>query len=336
MEKIWFLSPIFHITLLEAFFYFTFWSIFGWAMEVVVRTIETGEFENRGFLNGPYCPIYGFGVLGIRLLFAPFMTAPLVLFVGCMAFCTGLEWLVGVILEKVFHTQCWNYHDYYGEKVKFCSTDGYVCLKISVLWGLGSMVVLAYVSPRVEQLILHIPPKTGNYIAIAIFTLYMFDLAMSIAQVAKLNMKIDALNSMYKKLFEISNTTGEKISDGTIFVLNEKDKLSDKISDKIDGINDKLEKWQDDAIKTKADIVKISKEIRGSRLIRAFPAIRSTKYHHIKILSITDMQTFIKRLKRIRKIHNNDFSKKEVDFDEMFSAEIIDDYEEFENNENKD
>lgn len=320
MEKIWFLNPMFRMTLLDAFYFFTFWAVFGWAMEVVVRTIESGKFENRGFLNGPYCPIYGFGVLGIRLLFAP-MSIPLLLFIGCMAFCTGLEWLVGVILEKVFHTQCWNYRDYYGDKVRFCSTDGYVCLKISILWGLGSMVVLAYICPRVEMLIHHIPPRPGNYIAIAIFALYMFDLAMSIAQIAKLNTKIDSLNSLYRKLYDISNTIGEKISDGTIFVLNEKDKISDKLSDQRDKISDKLEKWQDDVSKIKEDISRISKEVQNSRIIRAFPAIRSSKYHYIKISNLTDMQTFAKKLIRLRKIRSSSYSKKEIDFNEIFNED---------------
>ncbi|HCR72991.1 MAG TPA: hypothetical protein DIW26_00840, partial [Ruminococcus sp.] len=55
---------LFGMTIFEMYYYFWFWSIFGWVMEVVDRTLETGGFENRGFMNGPYCPIYGFGVIG--------------------------------------------------------------------------------------------------------------------------------------------------------------------------------------------------------------------------------------------------------------------------------
>ncbi|MBP1567476.1 MAG: putative ABC transporter permease, partial [Oscillospiraceae bacterium] len=96
-------------TVFELYFYFLWWSVFGWFLEVVDRTLETGGFENRGFLNGPICPIYGFGVIIITHVLAPLKGNILILYVLSVAICTSFELFVGVLMEKLFHAKWWDY-----------------------------------------------------------------------------------------------------------------------------------------------------------------------------------------------------------------------------------
>ncbi len=141
------------MTLFDMFFYFCFWSVIGWAIEVVDMTIETGEFQNRGFLNAPFCPIYGFGVILVYGLLSP-IENPFILFFTSMILCTIIEFVVGFGLEKVFHNRWWDY-----SHMKF-NFMGYICLRNSLLWGGGCVIVVKYVQPFVAKAVSFIPSLT--------------------------------------------------------------------------------------------------------------------------------------------------------------------------------
>ena len=95
-------------TYLWTFFLFAF---LGWCSEVVFAAIKQRRFVNRGFLNGPLCPIYGIGVVAIDFLLRPFQGNLPVLLVGGMLLGSALEYLVGFFLEKLFHQKWWDYSD---------------------------------------------------------------------------------------------------------------------------------------------------------------------------------------------------------------------------------
>ena len=90
---------------------FAAYAVMGWMAEVVFFTLKTGKFVNRGFLNGPLCPLYGFGVTGVVIIFSPIKDNVVLLFIGSMIFCTVIEYITGVILEKLFHDTWWDYSD---------------------------------------------------------------------------------------------------------------------------------------------------------------------------------------------------------------------------------
>ena len=72
----------------------------GWVMEVVCKLIQFGRFINRGFLIGPYCPIYGFGAVLVTALLSPFSASPPAVFVLAMAVCGTLEYLTSYAMEN--------------------------------------------------------------------------------------------------------------------------------------------------------------------------------------------------------------------------------------------
>lgn len=81
------------------------YSFLGWCAEVAFAAVRHGRFVNRGFLNGPVCPIYGYGVLCVLLILEPVKSNLVLLFFGSMFFTSAIEFLVGFIMEQLFPRQ---------------------------------------------------------------------------------------------------------------------------------------------------------------------------------------------------------------------------------------
>ena len=92
-------------TIYEVLWIFIIYAFFGWCTEVSYAALDRGIFVNRGFLNGPYCPIYGIGVLTVVVVLTPLKENLLILYIGSFFLTTILEFLTGFILEKVFHNK---------------------------------------------------------------------------------------------------------------------------------------------------------------------------------------------------------------------------------------
>lgn len=99
------------MTFYDLLWYFTIYSFLGWCSEVIFATVTTGKFVNRGFLNGPVCPIYGFGMSLVLLVLLPFSDNIPLLFIGGALLTSAIELVGGWALKKFFHTTWWDYSD---------------------------------------------------------------------------------------------------------------------------------------------------------------------------------------------------------------------------------
>lgn len=117
------------------------YSVLGWIMEVVVKFVEYKRIINRGFLVGPYCPIYGLGALLVTIFLGGYLDRPVLLFVLGLVVVTSLEYLTSVIMEKVFHARWW---DYSNDRFNI---NGRVCLVTMVFFGILSLGVLYIGNP---------------------------------------------------------------------------------------------------------------------------------------------------------------------------------------------
>ncbi|MDO5559471.1 MAG: putative ABC transporter permease [Oscillospiraceae bacterium] len=227
-------------TLFQVFFFFSFWSVFGWFMEVIDRTLETGGFENRGFLNGPFCPIYGFGVLLLEFLLRPLQNNLVLLYILSVIICSTVELSVGLLLERLFHAKWWDYSD------KKFNYKGFICLKISLLWGVGSVMVIRVVQPLIEKLVNYLPYTFGNILAILTLATITTDLFATLGDIRNFNMRLKQVDYIATLLHDKSIALGENISDEVLT------------------LNTKYEK--------------LSEQIKSSRLVRAFPTMRPNMY----------------------------------------------------------
>ena len=113
--------------------FFLIYSCLGWCVEVVYAAATTGQLVNRGFLNGPVCPIYGFGMILVLFFLTPLEDNLLLLYLGGVILPSALELVGGWALYKLYRTRWWDYTD------KPFNIGGYVCLEFSLMWGVGAM-----------------------------------------------------------------------------------------------------------------------------------------------------------------------------------------------------
>ncbi|MGN0600334.1 MAG: putative ABC transporter permease [Oscillospiraceae bacterium] len=211
--------PFIGYSLYQMALMFCFWAFIGWCIEVCYMTIETGEYQNRGFLNMPICPIYGFGVLMIAIFSRPIADKPLLLFIISLVLCTALELAVGIGMEKLFNTRWW---DYSHEKFNY---RGYICPKVSILWGLGCVLVIKVVHPLVEIGVDHIPFRVGIVFITIMAVLVAIDLTASLCAVANLNKRLKQIDDISALMLKGSIKIGEKLAIETNEILEKYEKL---------------------------------------------------------------------------------------------------------------
>jgi len=131
----------------EYFLAFILYSFVGWCAEVVLGFIVHKKFINRGFLLGPYCPIYGCGMMLIVLLLKDYTDNFLVLFILSMVICLVLEYITSYLMELIFKARWWDYSD------KKFNINGRVCLEYALLFGIGGTVVMYIVHPFVMNIV---------------------------------------------------------------------------------------------------------------------------------------------------------------------------------------
>ena len=162
------------MTFYDLLWYFTIYSFLGWCSEVIFATVTTGKFVNRGFLNGPVCPIYGFGMSLVLLVLLPFSDNIPLLFVGGALLTSAIELVGGWALKKFFHTTWWDYSD------QPFNLGGYICLKFSILWGLCVVVVIRIVHTAIASLVHWIPFTLGAILVGIFIALFITDTIVTV------------------------------------------------------------------------------------------------------------------------------------------------------------
>lgn len=160
----------------DRLWFFILYAFLGWCIEVIYVAVEWGEVVNRGFLHGPVCPIYGFGMLIILFFLQRYSHNLPVLFFGSILLATALEFVVGYGLETIFHERWWDYSD------MPLNIMGYVSLKFSLQWGLACVLVVKVVHPMIEKLVAHIPKKAGTVCLYVLLALLLGDLVITLLQ----------------------------------------------------------------------------------------------------------------------------------------------------------
>lgn len=135
----------------EAIWIFIIYAFLGWCCEVIFAAVTEGRFINRGFLNGPVCPIYGFGMLMTVFFLWRLRRNIILFFLGAALLTTLLEFFTGYILERFFHTKWWDYSD------KPFNIKGYVCPEFTIIWGLGACMAVGAVHPFIYMSITKLP-----------------------------------------------------------------------------------------------------------------------------------------------------------------------------------
>ena len=158
----------------QAAWYILVYSFVGWVWEVFYAILERHRFENRGFLFGPLCPIYGVMLVLIISFYHYCKKNWIVFFFASATVVTLTELITGTFIEYYFGRRLWSYIGWP------LNVKGYICIPVSVFWGLGAVMVVKFIHPRVHKLVSKIPKENGKVILYAIFFLIAVDLALTI------------------------------------------------------------------------------------------------------------------------------------------------------------
>lgn len=165
------------------FLLFISYAFLGWCMEVTCKFIQYKKFINRGFLIGPYCPIYGWGALAITILLKRYMEEPLVLFVMSTIICSIIEYLTSYFMEKKYHARWWDYSN------KKFNINGRICLETLIPFGILGVAIMYGTNPILFKLYNQIPQLVINILTAILFIGFILDNIISSNIISSINVE---------------------------------------------------------------------------------------------------------------------------------------------------
>lgn len=240
---------------------FVVYSFLGWLMEGIYCSILSKKIINRGFLNGPICPVYGFGALLVIYLLSQFKGNILTLFVIGVVVTSIVEYLTSIILEMAFQTRWWDY-----SRHKF-NLHGRVYLLNSLLFGLMAVALVEVVHVKVINIIGYIPSSIRIILVLIIITLLVVDIVTTLMAMVNLNNKLrnfsemeSELNTMNIKFIKLDDNEWKRVINKLTF-----QKKPQHIIDKVIELESKLKNHD-------------MKSILQKRIVMAFPNMKHKKY----------------------------------------------------------
>lgn len=253
----------------QALWIFIIYAFLGWCSEVAFAAVNKGKFVNRGFLNGPVCPIYGVGMLIVVLCLWNLRDRPLLLFLGSALLTTALEFVTGFVLERFFHDKWWDYSD-----MPF-NIKGYVCLKFTILWGLAASFIIGAIHRFIYMLIEKTPFVLGVILLAVFSAAFIADFTVTLTALVKLPKKLKAMAEAERALRAVSDKIGENISDTTIAAKEKGEALAEEKKPRLEELKAEYEK------KKKELSAMLERNFVQRRIFKAFPNLKNGRYKAI-------------------------------------------------------
>lgn len=218
---------------------FFIYGFLGWCCEVAFAACKSRKFVNRGFLNGPICPIYGIGVSIVIAFLDPFKSNPVLLYVTSVILVTLLEGITGWGMDVIFHHKWWDY-----SKMPL-NIGGYVCPLFSLLWGICCVLIVYFVHPAIAGLIDFLPVWLGWTLILVFGVVLLIDLYATATAIFKFNRQLESMEKIASQLHEISDQIGENIYEGAIQAIEYQESLQENIQGTVENIQQKVEDIQE-------------------------------------------------------------------------------------------
>lgn len=176
---------------------FYLYCVLGWCFESTVVSVEQRRWVNRGFLRGPMLPIYGFGAVILLHVSMPLQGHPVWSYLACMTAATVFEYIVGVVMEKLFKVKYW---DYSKQRFQF---QGYICLRSSLCWGFLGLILTGVIHPPINALVVGLPFIGLIIIDVLFSAAFVSDVIVSVRSaldLAKVLVELDRLREQGAEL----------------------------------------------------------------------------------------------------------------------------------------
>ena len=283
-------------TIYQWLFFFYFYCFFGWCFESTYVSIKDKKLTNRGFIRGPFLPLYGSGGMMMLIVSLPFRdNVFLVYLAGCVG-ATVLEYVTGVTMEALFKVRYWDY-----SKNKF-NFQGHISLGTSLSWGLLTILMTEFFHVPVERLVLAIPLEVLNPVTVVLTVLIGADFALSFKAAIDLKDLLAKMESTKGELIKIQKRLDAIITSAGESIGNRKDAIAVTMDELKTGIESKFESLKNLALtkpseymeSVKGELTELVKkytvnvEIRShlssirdffqKDMIRSNPSMKSDKY----------------------------------------------------------
>ena len=162
-----------HYTAIQWLFFFYFYCFFGWVFESTYVSIKSRHFVHRGFMRGPFLPIYGSGAIMMLVVSMPFQDNLILTYLaGCVG-ATLLELVTGMTMEALFKVRYW---DYSNQKFNY---KGHICLSSTIAWGFLTIFMTQFLHKGVEKLVLSIPYNILTILTVVLSVYIVADFTLS-------------------------------------------------------------------------------------------------------------------------------------------------------------
>jgi len=209
-----------------AFFYI--YCFFGWCFESGYASIKERKLTNRGFLRGPYIPIYAFGAVFVLIITDNFQGNILEVYFSGMIAATILEYITGYVMERLFKVKYWDYSDH-----KF-NLSGYISLSTSIAWGFLSLVLTNFLQVNVYNFVSKISDQNLKDSIIVVSIIFFSDLILSIKAAFNLAKAYEALERAKSELSEVkeklSLIADDLVSETQNKLVGIKDSVAERVS----------------------------------------------------------------------------------------------------------
>ena len=176
--------------------WFVMYSFFGWVSESIYMSICNRKLTNRGFMFGPFCPIYGVGALCIYFILRPFSGNVIALYIAGALLATAFEYVVARLMQFVFGDVWWDYND------KPFNYKGVLCLESSIAWGLYTVLMFKFLHEIVNDIISRYSYQRGIMLGTAVIIIMAIDMTFHIAREKKelLNSGVDTIKGKIRDI----------------------------------------------------------------------------------------------------------------------------------------
>ena len=238
--------------------YFFVYGFLGWCTEVAYATVKQKKFVNRGFLNGPICPVYGIGVGTVVILLGSKQWGLAVLYIVSTVLVTAIEGVTGYLMDKLFHHKWWDYSN------QPFNIGGYVCLIFSLAWGVACVIIVRVIHPVIQEGIELIPYRLRLVLITVFGTAGIADLYVTTAGILKLNKKLEAMEKIAAELREISDKLGENIHENVMETMEISEERKKQWDTTVSGLR---ERW-DHALEEQKDHLEEQKDRMEEQMAR--------------------------------------------------------------------
>lgn len=244
-------KEMYQYSLTQWVFFFYFYCFFGWCFESSYVSIRMKKWTNRGFMRGPFLPLYGSGAIMMLVVSMPFQDSiPLTYLAGCVG-ATLLEYVTGVIMEALFKVRYW---DYSHEKFNF---QGHICLKSTLAWGGLTILMTGVVHRYVEYVVFLIPSGVLTATTFVLTACIFADFSLSFKAALDLrdilikleNAKIELGHLQMRMDILIALTTEEweqKVAEYKGMVAQRKEALSGMLEERRDDLLQGIAEWMNE------------------------------------------------------------------------------------------